>query len=179
MGMWLFVLVVGMFFAAGLLGAIVVRITPSQWADWKPENAAPLPTALVFSTLVLLASGVALQRALVAVRRGAFHSCSTAAQWAYWLGCGFVILQGVAWWSMWQSAPIGSSLYAWTFYVLTGLHVLHVLGGIHALGVVAGQAGAHRYTREHHNGLVLCSIYWHSLDAIWLVLYATLWVASR
>ncbi len=179
MGMWLFVLVVGLLFAAALLGYAVVRVSPSAGREWRPEGTTGLPWTLLASTIALLASSLALHRSLVAVRQGSLAACTRSARAAYWLGVAFVILQGLAWWTMWQDVRIQDNLYAWTFYVLTALHVFHVLGGIYALGVVAARAEAGQYRPESHNGIVLCSIYWHSLDAIWLVLYATLWIGSR
>ena len=44
---------------------------------------------------------------------------------------------------------------------------------------VARRAGEQKYTQASHNGIVVCGIYWHSLDVIWIVLYATLWLGSR
>jgi len=179
MGMWLFVLVVALLFAAALLGYAVVRVSPPVGREWRPEGTPGLPWSLLASTVALLASSFALHRSLVAVRQGRLSACTRSASAAYWLGVAFVILQGLAWWTMWQQVRIQDNLYAWTFYVLTALHVFHVLGGIYALGVVASRAQAGHYRRDSHNGIVLCSIYWHSLDAIWLVLYATLWIGSR
>jgi len=179
MGMWLFVLVVALLFAAAMLGYAVVRVSPPEGREWRPEGTPGLPWTLLASTLSLLASSVALHRSLRAVRQGRMESCIRSASAAYWLGVSFVLLQGIAWWTMWQQVRIQDNLYAWTFYVLTALHVFHVLGGIYALGVVAARAKDRQYSRESHNGIVLCGIYWHSLDAIWLVLYATLLIGSR
>lgn len=179
MGMWLFVLVVALLFAAAMLGYAVVRLSPPEGREWRPAGTPGLPWTLLASTLSLLASSVALQRSLSAVRQGRMESCIRSASAAYWLGVAFVILQGIAWWTLWQQVRIQDNLYAWTFYVLTALHVFHVLGGIYALGVVAARAKDGQYSRESHNGIVVCGIYWHSLDAIWLVLYATLLIGSR
>ena len=74
---------------------------------------------------------------------------------------------------------IDENLYAWTFYVLTALHVLHIIGGLFALGVVTRHASEGLYDAARHNGIVLCAMYWHSLDVIWIALYATLWFGSR
>ncbi len=179
-GMWIFVVVVAVVFAATILGYLVVRLNPHMTAPWRGEGVAPLPWTLFVSTVVLLASSATLRQSLVCVRRGDQAGCARFAIATYWLGVAFVLLQGEAWWSMWrQKVVIEENLYAWTFYVLTALHVIHILGGLFALGVVARRAGESRYTQASHNGIVLCGIYWHSLDVIWLALYATLWLGSR
>ena len=61
---------------------------------------------------------------------------------------------------------------------LTALHVLHIIGGLFALGVVTRNANEGLYSAARHNGIVLCAMYWHSLDVIWVALYATLWLGS-
>ncbi len=178
-GMWVFVIVVAVVFAATILGYLVVRLNPHMTSPWRGDNAA-LPWTLLLSTLVLLASSATLHRSLVLVRAGDQSGCARCAIATYWLGVAFVLLQGEAWWSMWrQRVLIEENLYAWTFYVLTGLHVIHILGGLFGLGVVARRAGESKYTPTSHNGIVVCGIYWHSLDVIWIALYATLWIGSR
>ena len=70
------------------------------------------------------------------------------------------------------------SLYAWTFYVLTALHALHVLGGLPPMLIVTVRALRMGYGPSDHRGLVYCAMYWHFLDAVWIVLYAILWIGS-
>lgn len=57
------------------------------------------------------------------------------------------------------------------FYVLTGLHFVHVLAGIIVLLVVFFNASKHFYSAENPIGMELCSIYWHFLSALWVYLY--------
>jgi len=56
-------------------------------------------------------------------------------------------------------------------YVLTGLHVAHLLGGIIALMVVLGNALKEKYNAKNSLGLEVCSIYWHFLDVLWVYLF--------
>lgn len=180
MGMVIFLIVVAIVFVTTILGYIVVRLNPDPAHPWRDDSTPGLPITLVFSTLVLLASSETLHQSLLSARRGDVARCARFASITYWLGVGFVLLQGEAWWSMWRDhVYIDDSLYAWTFYVLTALHVLHILGGLFSLGVVARRAREGRYDHERHNGIVLASMYWHTLDAIWIVLYATLWFGAR
>ena len=180
LGMAVFLIVVVVLFVAAILGFVVVRLDAVRGAAWRGEGVPGLPKTLLLSTAALIAAGAMLHRAVRAACRGAQAICATSVSAAYWLGVLFVLLQGAAWWSMWrQHVTITESLYAWTFYVLTALHVLHVIGGLYGLGLTHRSARAHRYSPVSHNGLVLCAMYWHTLDAIWLVLYAALWVGAR
>lgn len=180
LGMWIFIVVVAMVFAATILGYIVVRLNPNMQVPWRGGSTAGLPYTLLVSTVVLFASSATLHHCLVCARRDDTAGCARFASATYWLGFLFVLLQGEAWWSMWMhNVKIDDNLYAWTFYVLTALHVFHIVGGLFALGTVARRAREGKYGAERHNGIVLCGMYWHSLDVIWVVLYATLWIGSR
>jgi cytochrome c oxidase subunit 3 len=67
------------------------------------------------------------------------------------------------------ASVLGLSPYAFTF-LLALVHALHVVGGVIALVAVVGQAWRQQYDHERHWGLVFCAMYWHFLDAVWLVM---------
>ena len=56
-------------------------------------------------------------------------------------------------------------------YVITGLHVMHVLGGMIALFIVFSRAMMKKYTSADYNGVRMCAIYWHFLGALWVYLF--------
>ncbi len=178
--MFVFLIVVVVLFVAAILGFVVVRLDASRAGEWRAAGVPGLPKTLLLSTLALLASGVMLQRGLRHARVGQRHACARDVTWSYWLGVLFVLLQVESWWMLWrQHVTITDSLYAWTFYVLTALHVLHVIGGLYGLGRTLKSARAGLYSPVSHNGIVICAMYWHTLDAIWIVLYAALWFGAR
>lgn len=178
-GMWVFIAVVAMIFLACILGYLVVRFDQPPGREWMPAGTPPLPHALVLSTVVLVVSSCSVQLAVRAARLGRRDEAVTALGATLGLAALFLAVQALAWAELWRNhATIGSGLYAWTFYVLTGVHALHVLGGLPPLAVAFRHARAGRYTAAEHVGLVLCAMYWHALDAIWLVLYATLLLFS-
>ncbi len=191
-GMWLFILVVAIVFVSMLLGYLVVRINPDPDVPWKGSRTPGLPLTLLVSTLALVASSVTHQWALTAARtagglpvwRWMAVTCALAAV--------FLLTQCQAWVQMWQGLPtlppdlapepgdpLLPDLFSWTFFVLTGLHAAHVLGGCVGLGFVTARAHANRYGPGHSNGVLLSAMYWHSLDAIWIVTYLTLWLGAR
>ncbi|MSR28675.1 MAG: heme-copper oxidase subunit III [Phycisphaerales bacterium] len=178
--MMVFLIVVAVLFVAAILGYLVVRLDATHGIPWRDASVPGLPKTLLLSTGALLASSSMLHRGIIRARHGDRRGCAVSVGMAYWLGVLFVLLQCEAWWWMWRShVAITDSLYAWTFYVLTALHALHIVGGLYGMGRTLRSARAGRYTPVSHNGLILCSMYWHALDAIWIVLYATLWIGSR
>ena len=89
----------------------------------------------------------------------------------------FLMMQTVAWIDLAQNnLAFGDSLYAWMFYVLTGLHAIHVLAGLPPAFVTTHKAFKGRYTEDGTSraGLVYCGMYWHFLDGVWIVLYIVL-----
>ena len=71
--------------------------------------------------------------------------------------------------------PPGVSIYATTFYLLTGLHAVHVVGGLGPLVLVTARARRGAYWPTRHAGVTYITIYWHFLGAVWLLLFAVLW----
>lgn len=56
-------------------------------------------------------------------------------------------------------------------YILTGLHLLHLLGGLIYLIVVTFMAWGNRFSTENYLKIKLISIYWHFLGGLWIYLY--------
>ena len=173
MGMLVFIVSLAMIFAATILGLIVVRL--EDGGPWPPEGMPALPALLGFSTVVILVSSVTMwltTRAIADDRRLAFRRWL----WATFLfGVLFLVLQIVSWSQVISDdLDFDRHLYAWTFYVLTALHALHVLGGIGPMGVVVANAHRGRYRSNQHRGVTYLAMYWHFLDLAWISLYVTL-----
>jgi len=62
------------------------------------------------------------------------------------------------------------------FYVLTGTHALHVIGGLVLLAVVTYKAFRGDYTSVYHPGVRYSAMYWHFLDAVWLIMFTLLFL---
>lgn len=179
MGMRVFVVMVVVLFVASILGYLVVRIGDQGGAPWRPADAPGLPKALLASTALLVVTSGALHGAVRAAQRGDRRRCARDAAIALASALLFLVSQALAWWSLVERhLGIESSLYAWTFYVLTALHALHVIGGLPSLTLVAFRARRGCYGPGADDGPVLAAMYWHALGAIWLVLYSTLWLGS-
>ncbi|ULH13871.1 cytochrome c oxidase subunit 3 (plasmid) [Deinococcus sp. KNUC1210] len=130
---------------------------------------------LVFSVLLWGSSGVLLlaerQRG-----RGDRVGAGTLYLVTALLGAVFALAQGLEWRSLAaQGGTISSSLFFSTFYTTTGLHGLHVLLGLPVLLALAllswtGQIG------RRAPGVAAAVLYWHFVDAVWLVLYLVFYV---
>ena len=176
-GMACFIISLVMVFGATILAVVVVRL--ENPGPWPPGRDAGLPPILLASTIVLIFSSVTM---IAASRAAEVGEARRLARWmsiTFVLAILFLVAQGVAWWELIAvGVGLDSNLWAWTFYVLTALHALHVIGGILPMGLVTLHACRHGYSVENHRGVTYVGMYWHFLDVAWLGLYATLWWAT-
>lgn len=181
--MWLFLLTLAMVFATTIIAYVVVRLQLVSENDWKPEGAPGLPWLLTLSTVLLLLSSATMHGASRAVRLGS--GGRAAGSWMVltcFLIVGFLVCQTFAWVDLVRDDLLfDESLYAWLFFVLTGLHALHVLCGLPPLALVTVNCLRGRYGTDSvsRSGLMYCAMYWHFLDAIWVVLYLVLLWGTR
>jgi heme/copper-type cytochrome/quinol oxidase subunit 3 len=177
-GMLAFIASLAMIFAATILGVVVVRLEDD--GTWPPVGLPGLPSVLAWSTIVLLVSSGTMWMATRAARVGDARRLARWMTATFALAIVFLALQGWAWWRLVEaSVDLTDHLYAWTVYVLTALHALHVLGGIGPMAVVTWNAIGHRYSVENHRGVTYVGLYWHFLDLAWLGLYGTLFWATH
>jgi cytochrome c oxidase subunit 3 len=170
-----------MLFLATIVGFVVIRV---QLRGVWPPDLPGLPPVLWISTAVLGLSSVTHQAALNGIRRGRADRLRGAMWMTTALAVMFLALQSAAWWawlgvasSRWsESAEHRFALTS--FYIMTGLHALHVIGGLVPMAIVTIRASRRRYTAEQHPGVAYCAMYWHFLGAVWIVLYATLLIGT-
>ena len=165
LGMAIFLVSLSVLFIASIVGYLIVRFRADTW---QPSEAADLPRGLWISTAVILISSVTMHGALQGVRRGRMDHLHRGLLATLGLGVLFLTLQIVAWFRMVEmGVHARSSLYAFTFYMLTALHGLHVVGGLIPLTIATIRSGLGRYTPAHHPGVIYVSMYWHFLDVVW------------
>jgi cytochrome c oxidase subunit 3 len=70
-----------------------------------------------------------------------------------------------------EATQRGASLFFTLYYLMTGLHGLHVLGGMSALGTMLVRTLRGRYGSAKNTAVELSVLYWHLVDVIWLFLW--------
>lgn len=173
-GIWVIVAASTMTFAA-FTSALVVRQGAST--DW---HHLVLPRILFLNTLALLASSITLEfaRRRIAVYMGGPRTHDESqARWLYvtmFLGFVFVVGQYIAWTQLRaQGLYLATNPNSSFFYVLTAIHVLHVLGGLTGLTYVMSKL--RRFTL-HRSTLDSFSYYWHFMGILWVYLLLLLWM---
>ena len=141
----------------------------------KPKDVLHAP---ILYTVCLLSSSItahAAVRRLVAGNMVAF-----ARFWLLTILLGGVFLFGTAReWAhliLQDGLTINTNLFGTTYYSLVGLHAFHVTMGLLALSLVVLFYLAGRLRREHAERLEILSLYWHFVDAVWVVVFLVVYV---
>ena len=163
----------GMMFLILTLSSMFLLLSSASWirmnaADWVSPT---LPWQLWLSTALLLACSALLELGRRRLRAGQGGRPLLIASAG--LAMAFLFSQYWAWGLMNELGYFLAANPANSFfYLMTGLHALHVLAGLLVFGKVL--LGLSETPSGDELGLQLCAWYWHFLLAIWLVLFAVL-----
>jgi cytochrome c oxidase subunit III len=159
---------------------IITFLARSQYPDfealagqpWQPFSDA---SRLWFNTAILACAGIAMHLALLATRRQRLDSAVTALSLAVFFTLGFLFAQYELWRQMQALGFYANRNPANSyFYLLTAVHGLHLVGGL----VVLAHVVLRRWRDNSVDGLASalrqCTVYWHFLFGIWLILFALL-----
>ncbi len=140
--------------------------------DWRPM---PEPGLLWVNTALLFLGSIVLQWTHVRLKNGRHAGVKTGLLLGAVLTLGFVYGQYSAWQEMRAAGYFMYNNPANAFYyVLTGVHALHILGGLW----VWMRAGYRVFTGAAAEtirlSVELCAVYWHFLLLVWLVLFAVM-----
>jgi cytochrome c oxidase subunit III len=167
-GLAVFLAVVGTLFAL-LISAYSMRM---EMGEWRP---APVPRLLWLNTGALILSSGALQWAQVAARRGKMDRVRAGLLAGGIFAFAFLAGQLIAWRQLDAGGYyLTANPAAAFFYLITGVHGLHILGGLVALGRTMDKAWQGVAVGEVRLSVELCATYWHFLLLVWLVLFGFL-----
>ena len=163
----------------GTLIAAYVAYMGADTVGPTPAEALSLPL-VIGTTICLVSSSVvihAAQRALEGGRQNTF--CLLL---AVTIGLGIAFLAGTA--VEWRELifekhlTISRNLFGTTYYTLVGFHALHVTGGVTVMWIVLFLALRRQVTAHNAEGVELVGWYWHFVDAVWVVVFLVVYVAS-
>lgn len=143
-----------------------------EFEDWRP---APQQSLLWLNTAMLVLSSVAMQWAKIAARRGELDGVTTGLVAGGAFAIAFLGGQLLAWrqLNMMVAFDITNPAIGF-FYLITALHGLHLLGGLVAWGRTAAKVWRGLDVVHVRLSVELCTVYWHFLLLVWLVLFGLL-----
>ena len=187
LGMWIFLASEVLFFG-GLFVAYLYGRThwPLGWAAASRHTDVVLGTV---NTALLLTSSAAVALAVACEedarqRRWTARLLSLTAA----LGATFLVIKGFEWHAEWDEhlfpGPAfaldvaGAQEFFALYFVMTGLHAVHMIIGIAVLAILArGRSRGRAWARANH--LEIAALYWHFVDLVWIFLYPLLYLVQR
>jgi len=177
--LWLALASITMMFA-GLTSAYIVRMSQGNWRLFS------MPVTFYISTAVILISSVTMVMGLRAFKARQMSRYRAMIASTLLLGILFGILQSIGFYQLYhtpQSMVVdGSRTIMETvrvngnpsesfLFIITGFHLVHILGGIVALAIVYGRAFSKKMKVYNSTGLEIVATYWHFVDVLWLYLF--------
>ena len=142
-----------------------------------PKDVLEIP---IFNTICLLSSSLTIHLSVRALRSARVNAFGL--WWFVTMVLGTIFLVGTG--REWQhlifdkGLTISTNLFGTTYYSLVGLHALHVTMGLLAMTIVAVLYFSARFRREHAERLEILSMYWHFVDAVWVVVFTVVYVVG-
>jgi len=145
----------------------------------------PLPGAVLHApialTICLLSSSISVHLAAAMLR--AERMKAFVLWWTLTIALGAIFLGGTA--REWhhlivdEGLTVATNLFGTTYYSLVGLHAFHVTVGLLALSTVLLFALTGQVRTQHGGRVEVLSLYWHFVDAVWVVVFTVVYVIGR
>ncbi len=167
-GLGVFLAVATSLFAL-LISAYHMRMMGEDWSKLA------LPRVLWLNTAVLILASVAMQRTRIAARHGQLDRVQGGLIAGGVFTFSFLAGQLWAWQQMAAAGYFLTANPAYSFfYLLTAVHGLHLLGGLWVWGKTTARVLRGADVGKVRLSVELCTVYWHYLLLVWLVLFAVL-----
>jgi cytochrome c oxidase subunit I+III len=170
LGMWIFLASEILIFGSLIIAYAYVRVNSGSWPIATQTHNVLLGMT---NTIILLTSSLAMVLSLYAIRAGNMKGLKTGLGSTFALGAVFLIIKlGYEWPDLISKGfTINSGLPASTYYVLTGLHALHVAVGLVAVAYLMFRAYNLSFNSTKHMAVENVGLYWHFVDIVWMFLF--------
>jgi len=178
--MWVAIASIAMMFA-GLTSAYVVKKSAGYWRSYD------LPVVFWISTVVIIASSITIVLGIRAFRERRIPRYKALITTTLILGLVFGALQFIGFYQLhtqpqqmimngaaeetYKTVTVSGNPSESFLFIISGLHLLHMLGGIVALVIVFFRAHRKRVKIYNTTGLEVMATYWHFVDLLWIYLF--------
>jgi len=190
LGMWAFLAAEIIFF-----GAIILSFSYYRFAYPRDFGLASNHTKVVLGTVntaVLLTSSLFVALAVRAAGREKTGTVALCLLVTVALAVAFLAIKFTEYYLEYEEHlvpgagfrisgvdPSHARLFFLFYFIMTGIHALHVLIGIGLLSVIAWKAFVGTYSRQNHNAVEVSGLYWHFVDVVWIFLFPLLYLMGR
>jgi cytochrome c oxidase subunit III len=143
-----------------------------------PKDVLEIP---IFNSICLLSSSLTIWLAERALERNKIKLFGTWWALTLVLGAIFLVGTGVEWHTLIyeKGLTISTNLFGTTFYSLVGLHASHVIVGLIGLSLVLIFTLTGHLREEHSERVQVLALYWHFVDAVWVVVFTVVYIIGR
>jgi cytochrome c oxidase subunit 1/cytochrome c oxidase subunit I+III len=174
-GMMCFIASEAFFFVMLLIAYVFYNF--SQHPNPGAQLLNPLKTGIF--TFCLLASSFTYWRAEKRLMSGDHRAFLAWLAATLALGGVFLAGQGLEYWELFQKGlRAGTDLFSASFFMVTGLHGLHVLIGLAGLLIVLAMALAGDFKTGKTAAVKTMGLYWHFVDVVWIAVFTTIYVVG-
>jgi cytochrome c oxidase subunit 3/cytochrome o ubiquinol oxidase subunit 3 len=176
---------VGMFSLIAAEAAIFTIFVVAYLFYVGKSLTGPMPkdvlSAPIFYTICLLSSSLTIHLAARFLRQG--NVLRFGILWLATIALGAAFLFGTA--TEWhrliyhEGLTISTNLFGTTYYSLVGLHGFHVVVGLVSLSIVMAFTFLGHVSSEHAGRIDVLSLYWHFVDAVWIVVFTVVYIIGR
>lgn len=170
LGIWTFLATEVLLFGGLFTAYIVFRL---KFPQMFREDHVHLDRVLgAANTVVLICSSLTVALGIAAIRKGKQGALKLFLSLTILLAGVFLVIKYLEWsekfaHGLFPDTDVFFSLY----FVMTGLHGIHVLGGMLVLGGVLVLAGRGRFSEHYHTPVEISGLYWHFVDLVWIYLF--------
>ena len=187
MGMWIFIFT-ELFLFGGLF--LVYAVFRAKYSADFHHAAEELNTFIgTLNTVVLLVSSMTVAMSITAIQKGDFKLSMILVAITIILALAFMVNKYFEWghkfeYKIWPGSPVvenmekGDLLFFGLYFMMTGLHALHVLVGMVLLTIVIFRIRKRKITQERYVLLENSALYWHLVDFIWIFLFPLLYLVT-
>ncbi|MGD2075882.1 MAG: cytochrome c oxidase subunit 3 [Gammaproteobacteria bacterium] len=190
LGMWVFLATEVLFF-----GVLFASYLISRLLNYEGFVLGSHHTDLLLGTLntaILLTSSLTMAMAVRAAARGARPGTTGWLLATLLLGGAFLAVKAVEYHQEYLEGLVpvlafdyqgadapGVTLFFYLYFVMTGLHALHLLIGIGVIATLVVLNARRRFSAGWHTPVELTGLYWHFVDVVWIFLYPLFYLVAR
>lgn len=143
-----------------------------------PKDVLEIP---ILTSICLLSSSITVHYAVSALHKGVRGMTTLWLALTVLLGGIFLAGTGMEWYKLivHDHLTIRTNLFGTTFYSLVGLHATHVVVGLILLTLALIFSLSGKLNSMHTEKLEVLSIYWHFVDAVWVIVFLVVYVFGR
>jgi cytochrome c oxidase subunit I+III len=170
LGIWIFIASEILIFGSLLVAYGYVRLSSSTWPVASQIHNS---TMGLINTILLLTSSLAIALALNSVRTNNQTGLKIGLGSAFGLGFVFLAIKfGAEWPDLIRNGfTINSGLPGSTYYVLTGVHAMHIVAGLFGISYLLYRTVTGGFNADNHSGVENVGLYWHFVDIVWMFLF--------